>query len=346
MTPQVEALGFANYPAGSDVGLAPTPHPLVAADVEREMRAVGPGFGFRIAHGRVRELLPILATRRPDLVVCEELDYGAMIAAERLGVPHATVVVCGAGGFVRPEYVAPCVDEVRAEYGLPPDPELTAPRRHLVLTPFPARFRDPAFPLPDDAQPFRAFPSGAGAERDTRADATSGHTRTVYFTLGTVFHVESGDLMERVLEGLCEVPAQIVVTVGRERDPSELGPQPAHVRIERFVPQAEILPRCDAVVSHAGSGSVLGALAHGIPLVLLPIGADQPLNAARCEALAVGRVLDPLTLTPEQLREAVIRVLEDPVHRNAARQVQSEIAAMPGPDHAMTALERIAAPAR
>ena len=200
-----------------------------------------------------------------------------MIAAERLGVPHATVVVCGAGGFVRPEYVAPCVDEVRAEHGLPPDLELTAPRRRLVLTPFPARFRDPAFPLPDDAQPFRAFPSDA--ERGTRAGATSGRTRTVYFTLGTVFHVESGDLMERVLEGLREVPAQIVVTVGRERSPSELGPQPAHVRIERFVPQAEILPRCDAVVSHGGSGSVLGALAHGIPLVLLPIGADQPLNA-------------------------------------------------------------------
>jgi len=344
MASQVEAFGFASFSAGSDAGLVPGSRPLVAADIEAEMRAVGPGFGRRIARARAKDLLPLCETWRPDLLVCEELDYGAMIAAERLGVPHATVVVCGAGGFVRPEYVAPCVDEVRAEHGLPPDPEFTAPRRHLVLTPFPARFRDPAYPLPDDAQPFRAFPSGA--ERDTRPDATSGRTRTVYFTLGTVFHVESGDLMERVLEGLRQVPAQIVVTVGRERDPSELGTQPAHVRIERFVPQAEILQRCDAVVSHAGSGSVLGALAHAIPLVLVPIGADQPLNAARCEALAVGRVLDPLTLTPEQLREAVMRVLEDPVHRNAARQVQSEIAAMPGPAHAVTSLERVAARAR
>ena len=178
---------------------------------------------------------------------------------------------------MRPENVAPCVDEVAQSMNSRPISNSRHPRRRLVLTPFPARFRDPAFPLPDDAQPFRAFPSDA--ERGTRAGATSGRTRTVYFTLGTVFHVESGDLMERVLEGLREVPAQIVVTVGRERSPSELGPQPAHVRIERFVPQAEILPRCDAVVSHGGSGSVLGALAHGIPLVLLPIGADQPLNA-------------------------------------------------------------------
>jgi UDP:flavonoid glycosyltransferase YjiC (YdhE family) len=346
MASQVEALGFASFAAGSDAGLVPAARPLVAADVEAEMRAVGPGFGRRIARARAKDLLPLCETWRPDLVVCEELDYGAMIAAERLAIPHATVVVCGAGGFVRPAYVAPCVDEVRAAHGLPPDPELAAPGRHRVLTPFPASYRDPAFPLPDDAQAFRTFASTADAERDTRSDATSGRTRCVYFTLGTVFHVESGDLMERVLEGLRDVPAQIVVCVGRERDPSAFGPQPAHVRIERFVPQAQLLPHCDAVISHGGSGSVLGALTHGLPLVLLPIGADQPLNAARCEAIGVGRVLDPLTLTPEHLRETVIRVLEDPVHRNAARQVKSEIAAMPDPDRAVTSLERVASAAR
>lgn len=346
MASQVEALGFACFSAGSDAGLVPVPRPLVATDPDAERRAVGPGFGRRVARARAKDLLPLCEAWRPDRVVCEELDFGAMIVAERLGIPHASVVVCGAGGFVRADLVAACVDEVRAEHGLPPDPELTAPGRHLVLTPFPGRFRDPAFPLPDAAQPFRAFASAAGGERDAQAGAASGRTRTVYFTLGTVFHVESGDLMERVLEGLCEVPAQIVVTIGRERDPAELGPQPAHVRIERFLPQAELLPRCDAVVSHAGSGSVLGALAHGVPLVLLPIGADQPLNATRCEALGVGRVLAPPTLTPAQIREAVMHVLEDPAHRDAARQVQSEIAAMPDPAHAVASIERVVAQMR
>lgn len=346
MASQVEALGFACFSAGSDAGLVPVPRPLVATDPDAEMRAVGPGFGRRVARTRAKDLLPICETWRPDRIICEELDFGAMIVAERLGIPHASAVVCGAGGFVRPEFVAAYVDEVRAEHGLPPDPELTAPGRHLVLTPFPGGFRDPAFPLPGTAQPFRVFASGAGAEFDAQADAAAGRTRTIYFTLGTVFHLESGDLMERVLEGLCKVPAQIVVTIGRERDPAELGPQPAHVRIERFLPQAAILPRCDVVVSHAGSGSVLGALAHGLPLILLPIGADQPLNATRCAALGVGRVLAPPSLTPEQIREAVMHVLEDPAHRNAARRVQSEIAAMPDPAHAVASIERVVARVR
>jgi len=70
------------------------------------------------------------------------------------------------------------------------------------------------------------------------------------------------------------------------------GARPANVQIERYVPQKHLLPHCQLVVSHGGSDSVLGALAHGLPMVLLPIGADQPLNAVRCHALGVARVLD------------------------------------------------------
>ena len=69
-----------------------------------------------------------------------------------------------------------------------------------------------------------------------------------------------------------------------------------HVR--RFIPQSLLLPHCDLVVSHAGSGSVIGALTHGLPMVLLPMGADQPLNAARAEALGVAQVLDALGRRP------------------------------------------------
>ena len=105
--------------------------------------------------------------------------------------------------------------------------------------------------------------------------------------------MESGDLFQRVLAGLRDLPIDLIVTVGRDLDPVDLGTQPANVHVERFMPQAALLPHCDLVVSHAGSGSVLGALAHGLPMVLLPIGADQPLNAARCQALGVADVLDP-----------------------------------------------------
>jgi UDP:flavonoid glycosyltransferase YjiC (YdhE family) len=94
-------------------------------------------------------------------------------------------------------------------------------------------------------------------------------------------------------------------------------------------------------VSHAGSGSVIGALAHGLPMVLTPIGADQPHNAARCDALGVARVLDAMRVTPDEVRDAVSSVLKNPAYRHAAKQLRAEIAALPGPEHAVSLLEQV-----
>jgi UDP:flavonoid glycosyltransferase YjiC (YdhE family) len=113
------------------------------------------------------------------------------------------------------------------------------------------------------------------------------------------------------------------------------------VRVEQYVPQSLLLLRCDLVVSHAGSGSVVGALAHGLPMVLLPIGADQPLNAARCEALGVARVLDPFHATSADVANAAEEVLADDRYRRSAERVQAEIAALPGPEQALLLLEQI-----
>ena len=333
MIPEVEALGFAAFAAGSDVGLTPKRRPLADVDVGRDIQAVGSGFARRIARERAADLLPLCAAWKPDLLVCEELDFGAMVVAERLALPHATVLVLATGGFVRPEVVAGPLDEVRAEHGLPPDPQLAMASRHLILSPFPPSFRDPAFPLPATAHAVRLL-----ARNAARSDATP----AVYFTLGTIYNMESGDLFSRVLAALRELPIQVVVTVGRDIDPEELGPQPPHIRIERFVPQAALLPHCHLVVSHAGSGSVMGALAHGLPMVLMPMGADQPLNAARCAALGVAQVLDAVTATPEGMREAVTGVLANPTYRQAAERIRDEIAALPGPEHAIRLLERLA----
>jgi UDP:flavonoid glycosyltransferase YjiC (YdhE family) len=115
----------------------------------------------------------------------------------------------------------------------------------------------------------------------------------VYFMLGTIFNLESGDLFERVLAGLRELPMDVVVTVGRELDPQVLGPQPPNVRARRYIPESLLLPHCGLCVSHGGSGSVLGAITHGVPMVLLPIGGDQPLNTAPCEQLHLAQVCTP-----------------------------------------------------
>ncbi len=343
MLPKVEALGFLAFATGSDVGLTPKRLPLAAIDMERELRAVSNGFARRIARERAMGLLPLCAAWQPDILVCEELDFGAMIVAERIGLPHATVLVIAAGSLVRPELVAAPLNELRAEHGLPPDPALTLLGRHLVLSPFPPSYREPAFPLPATAHTFRPRaldPAGAAGRAWVAhlPDAPS-----VYFTLGTVFNMESGDLFQRVLAGLRELPINLIVTVGRDIDPAELGLQPPNVQIERYIPQGALLPYCDLVVAHGGSGSVMGALAHGLPLVLLPLGADQPLNAVRCEALGVAQVLDALVATPQAVRAAVTQVLQEPGYRQAAKGLQSEIAALPGPEHAVGLLEKLRA---
>ncbi|MGH3544565.1 MAG: glycosyltransferase [Mycobacteriales bacterium] len=108
---------------------------------------------------------------------------------------------------------------------------------------------------------------------------------TVYATLGTVYN-RMAAVFTAILEGLREEPLNLILTLGRNQDPAQFGRHPPHVRIERFVSQALLLPHCDLVITHGGFGTVTAALAHGLPLVLIPISADQPENARRCTALA------------------------------------------------------------
>ncbi|HEX6287665.1 MAG TPA: glycosyltransferase [Herpetosiphonaceae bacterium] len=344
MVAMVEAAGFAAFATGgATVPDTPARFPLLKLDAEREDRALREGYATRVARERASALLALCPQWQPDLVVCDEIDFGSMVAAERLGLPYATVLVIAAGSFVRHALVAEPLNTLRAEHGLPPDPDLTMLRRYLVLSPFPPSYRDPAFPLPATAHTIRplALEAAPGESARPWSEHLSG-APAVYFTLGTVFNIESGDLFPRVLAGLRDLPLTVIATVGNEIDPAEFGPQPANIHIARYIPQASILPHCDLVVSHGGSGSVIGALAHGLPMVLIPMGADQPLNAARCADLGVARVLDPVDSTPDMVREAVSLVLADPAYRRAAERLRDEIAAQPAPAHAVALLERLA----
>src|SRR5262249_41215577 len=118
---------------------------------------------------------------------------------------------------------------------------------------------------------------------------------------------------------------------------------PQHVHVERFVPQAAVLPHVQLVLSHGGSGTVLATLAHGLPMVLIPMGADQPWNGDRCAALGLGRVLDPVAATPADIRASAGDVLDDPSYRNAARRLAHAMQELPDPEAAVLALERLAA---
>ena len=199
-----------------------------------------------------------------------------------------------------------------------------------MFAPFPPSLRDPAFPLPPTAFHCRA------AAPVERAEAAA--SPTVYFSLGTVYGVR--ELIESVLAGLRAASARphVVLTVGERFDPASFGPQPERVRVERFVPQDELLPTSDLVVSHAGSGTLLGTLAHGLPSLLLPMGADQTHNAAHCARLGVARVLDPMAATPAAVAAAVDALLADHGARSAADRVRREFNALPGLDEAVALL--------
>lgn len=150
----------------------------------------------------------------------------------------------------------------------------------------------------------------------------------VYVTLGTFFGGNL-DVFRTVLAGLATEALEVVVTVGADQDPGALAPAPENARVERFIPQAELLPRCSAVIHHGGSGTMFGSLAHGVPQVVIPQGADNFLNGDLVAGAGAGKVLIPGEVTPERVRDAVRSVLEEASYADAARRLATEVAAMP-----------------
>lgn len=142
--------------------------------------------------------------------------------------------------------------------------------------------------------------------------------------------------------GLHDASVGAVVTVGPNADPASLGPQPSRVVVERYLPQTLLLPECDVVASHAGSGTALAALSMGIPQLCLPQAADQFLNAAAVSRAGAGISIAPLDVDRAGVAQAIRRLLDEDHYRDAARRIAGEIAAMPPPDEVATELETLA----
>ena len=130
-------------------------------------------------------------------------------------------------------------------------------------------------------------------------------------------------LYREAAEALGALDARVLMTLGIEVDPAELGAVPANVHVERWVPQARVMPHAAAMVGHGGSGSTLLAMAAGLPLAVVPLFADQGQNARRIAQLGAGLALEHVTA------DAVRALLDDPRYWLAAQRVGLEIA-----DHA------------
>lgn len=291
------------------------------------------------------DLQNIIRDWRADVVVRENTEFAGCVAAERAGIAHAAVQIMAAWPFFLQAVEAPLA-YLRASVGLTSEKPADVLYRHLLLSPRPPRLWTPSVPVPPTTHPFRyAGFNQSGAEGLPPWVARLEKRPTVYATLGT-FENSMTEILAAILEGLREEPINLILTVGRNRDPLEFGEQLAHVHVERYIPQSLLLPYCDLVICHGGSGTMMDALSLGLPMVIMPVAADQPENAQRCREAGVARVIEPDQRTGQGLsqaiRDATREVLENPAYRQNAQRLRKEIEELPGLDHAVALLERLA----
>jgi UDP:flavonoid glycosyltransferase YjiC (YdhE family) len=292
---------------------------------------IGEIFGELNVAAMLPSLVEACEQWRPELVFREQAEFASAIAAEQTGVPHVRLgVLLAAGEELSLELAGPALE--RRHPGI-----VERIRASPYLTLFPASLEDPQAPLPEIVHRFRD-PS-TGASSNPLPDWWPGDRRPlVYVSYGTVAGTLPGaaDLYAGVLAAAAELPARVLLTVGNDTDVDGLGSAPANVRVERFVPQRDVFGDASAVVSHGGSGTTLGALSAGLPLVVVPLFADQPDNARRVAALGAGVVSQP---DPESLATAIATVLREPAYATAAGAIAVEMTALPPTDIAFEVLE-------
>ena len=319
-------------PDGEEATVEPPQAPFVWANLFAGSRAAR----------SLPDLLAIGRDWRPSLIVREISEFGGCVAAERLDIPHAAVQVSAWRPHLH-RLIAEPLNRLRVGVSLPPDPELAMLYRHGLLTPLPPSMRDAAAPLPPTTRAVRHVPfdhDGSAGLPDWVARLPA--APTVYATLGTAYNRTPG-VLRAILAGLRDEAVNLIVTVGSNQDTADFGPQPSHVHIERYLPQSLLFPRCDLVVSHGGFGTMLTALGNGLPMVVVPIAADQPDNAQLCSALGVAETIAPNGRTAAAIQGAARAVLRDARFRRNAERLRDEMGAMAGPERAAAWLERLAA---
>ena len=267
---------------------------------------------------------------RPDVILRDPCEYASAVVAARLGIPAAQVAIglaeveWGSIGVAAPALEAHrrgLADELRRS------PYLTRFPAALDASPFPGtrRYREPAAPR-------AALPpwwAGTGGP-------------LLYVSFGTVLgHMSfAGEVYRAVIDAVTGLDARVLVTTGHGFDPSRLRDVPGNVHVEAWVDQADVLAEAELVVCHGGSGTTYGALAAGVPLVVVPVFADQFANAPKVAQAGAGIPVHtgqgsqgrrrPVSREDApRIRRAIETVLADGSYREAARAVAADMAAAP-----------------
>lgn len=299
-------------------------------------------FAETLAPAMLRDLEPLVRSWQPDIVVHDTWELAAPVAAASAGLPSVSQTLGLRFDPPLLQTAARAVAPLWRARGLVPDSSAGL-YRYLCLDTSPPSFqldRSPA--VRDVLTPLRpvALPPMPGE----RLPAWIEHRRAVplaYMTLGTNTNSDTS-MFRGVVDGLSDLDVDVLITIGSGNDPASVGPVPDSVHVERYVSHSLLLAHCSVVICHGGAGTTLDSLARGLPLLVLPQGADQYVLADLVLASGTGRRLAPVEVTSSTVRSNVLTLVADPTYRRAARRLQVEIAAMPSPAEVVPAIEELA----
>ncbi len=303
----------------------------------------------------VAEALP---ARPGAVLVSQELIFGAMMAAEAAGAPLALFTAnlwpfglpgqppFGAGLLpaadeaerMRDALIArvsaqlydahlPALNAARAGLGLQPLSSLVAQTEAAarILLGVSAAFDFPADPLPDRFIYVGQQAKLPGWVAPWASPWSPGDPRPLVLVSFSTLYQRQEDLIGRVISAVQGRPVRAVVTLGPAVDPGAFQ-STEQIRVLPSASHDALMPELSAMITHAGHGSVVRPLLGGVPLLMLPMGRDQPDNAARVEARGAGLRLSP-EASSEQIGAALDRLLADARYRERARALGEAIRA-------------------